>query len=164
MTAWPDLGTLFAPYRHHHPSFQHTVTHSRYLKTRSAGFTLLEVMTAGVIVAVLAAIAMPSYSDYVRRGNIQDGTTVLSDGQVKMEQFFQDKLTYVGGPCPLPTKYFTYDCNNPPPTATTFLITAKGQVNVTGFDYTINQDAVRTSNTLWGIGPNCWITRKGDTC
>lgn len=163
LTAWPDLGTLFATDPYDHPSLQHTVTDSRYLQTRSAGFTLLEVMVVVAIVAILAAIAVPSYSDYVRRGQIQDGTTVLSDGQVRMEQFFQDKLTYVGGPCPDATTYFNYgDCG--PPTATTFKITATGQGNLNSFEYTINQDAIRTSNTAWGVGPTCWIMRKGDTC
>lgn len=140
------------------------MNHNRYLKTRSAGFTLLEVMAVVAIVAILGAIALPSYSDYARRGQIQDGTQMLSDSQVRFEQFFQDNLTYVGGPCPLvPTKFFTYG-NCGPPAAATFLITATGQGNVNGFEYTIDQVGARTSNTPWAGPQPCWITRRGDTC
>jgi type IV pilus assembly protein PilE len=145
------------------------VTDSGYLKTRSAGFTLLEVMIVCVIVGVLAAIALPSYSDYVKRGQIQDGTTALSDGAVKMEQFFQDSAShsYASGPCPATTQFFTYACPDTATPTTTFLITATGKGNLTGFTYTINQAGARTSTTPagWGSGLKpCWVVRKGDTC
>jgi type IV pilus assembly protein PilE len=145
------------------------VTNCSCLKTRSAaGFTLLEVLTVCVIVGILAAIALPSYSEYVRRGQIQEGTTALSDGQVKLEQHFQDNRTYetVGAsvsPCPLPTTYFNFNCA---PAATTFQITAVGKDNLLNFNYTINHSAARTSNSPWTGGADvpCWIVKKGDTC
>jgi type IV pilus assembly protein PilE len=147
---------------------RYTVTNCSCLKTRSAGFTLLEVLTVCVIVGILAAIALPSYGDYVKRGQIQDGTTALSDARVKLEQHFQDNKTYetagaVVSPCPAPTQFFTYNCA---PLPTTFVLTAAGKDNLTGFNYTIDQSAARTSTTPWSGGApvNCWIIKKGDTC
>lgn len=151
------------------------MTNSRGLKKRASGFTLLELMIVGVIVGVLALIALPSYSDYVKRGQIQDGTTALSDGAVKMEQCFQDASPHSyagcacpastpGCACPTPTQYFAYACA--PATATLFTITATGSSNLTGFTYTIDQGGNRTSTTPWATGgaKPCWIQRKGDTC
>lgn len=138
------------------------------MKKRFSGFTLIEVMTAVAIVAVLAAIAVPPYRDYVMRGQIQEGTTFLSDGRVKMEQFFQDNRTYadvgtIVAPCPGATKYFTYGCAHD---ATTFKITATGKDSLNGFIYTINQAAAQTSKSTWtgGAEVNCWIVKKGGTC
>ena len=140
------------------------MTNSRGLNKRAGGFTLLELMIVCVIVGVLAMIALPSYSDYVKRGQIQDGTTALSDGAVKMEQWFQDNHTYAGGPCPGNTQYFTYS-GCAAATAAGYVITATGAGNLTGFTYTINESAAKTSTTPWGPGLKpCWILRKGDTC
>ena len=55
---------------------------------RSRGFTLIELMIAVAIVAILAAIAIPSYSEYIRRSRITEAISALSGMRVKMEQFF----------------------------------------------------------------------------
>lgn len=126
------------------------------------GFTLIELMIVVVIVAILASIGIPAYSDYVTRGKLVEGTSALSDGRVKMEQFFQDNRTYAGGPCPAATTNFTYVCGNL--TATTYTITATGTGGLSAFSYTIDQNNTKTSATPWGNGATCWIMKKGDTC
>ena len=60
------------------------------------GFTLIELMIVVAIIGILAAVALPAYNDYVRRGKIANATSVLSMMRVQMEQYFQDNRTYVG--------------------------------------------------------------------
>ena len=83
---------------------------------RQAGVTLIELMVALVIIAILSAIALPMYNDYVKRGRIPQATNNLASMRVKLEQYFQDNRTYKGA-CvagtiaPLPANDdFTYTC------------------------------------------------------
>lgn len=101
------------------------------------GFTLIELMVVVAVVGILASVAIPAYNDYVTRGKLVEGTSTLADGRVKMEQFFQDNRTYVGGTCPAATTNFTYTCSCL--LATAYLITATGVGNLSDFSYTINQ-------------------------
>jgi type IV pilus assembly protein PilE len=135
------------------------------------GFTLIELMITVVIIVILASVALPSYSDYVIRGKLSEATATLSDGRVRMEQYYQDNHTYVGGTCPASTESFTYACTNPGATpANTYTITATGKAgtNVSDFVFNINQANAKQTTGLksgWGSAPvNCWITRKGGAC
>lgn len=131
------------------------------MRIPNRGFTLIELMIAVAIVAILASIAYPAYQDYVRRGYVPEATTGLAQGRIAMEQWFQDNRTYVGAGCPSNTQRFSFACNA---TATTFTITATGQGVMNGFVYTIDQANTRTSTTPWGNSTSCWITKKGGTC
>ena len=61
---------------------------------RVAGFTLIELVVAMAMVAILASIGMPSYQNYARRGQLADAFTSLADMRVKMEQYYQDNKFY----------------------------------------------------------------------
>jgi len=125
------------------------------------GFTLIEVMIVVVVIGILTAVAFPSYQEYVIRGKIPEGLSALSDGRVKMEQYFQDNRTYLNGPKPADTTNFTYAAVGD---ATTYTITATGRVGLAGFSYTINQDNTKGSATTWGNQAACWVVRKGGGC
>ena len=52
------------------------------------GFTLLELMIVVVIIAILSAIALPSYTKYVQRTRRSDGQSALLNAQQAEEKFF----------------------------------------------------------------------------
>ena len=138
------------------------------------GFTLIELMIAVAIVAILSSIAIPNYTAYVSRGNIADATSRLATKQVQMEQFFQDNRTYVAGPaCSADTtssKYFDFSCTGGgAPSATAYIISAVGKNSMAGFTFTINQSGATTTGAVptgWTTpSPNtCWVTTKGGIC
>lgn len=150
---------------------------------RARGFTLIEVMITVAIVAILAAVALPAYRDYVRRGQLPEAFTALADYRIKLEQYFQDNKSYGttnGGACangtnapswsnfvPNSQKNFTYACVvNNVGTTLGYTLTATGSNGlVTGHVYTVDQNnAQRTTQFKGGaVTKNCWLI-KGSEC
>lgn len=60
----------------------------------SKGFTLIEVMIVVAIIGILAAIAYPSYDEYVKRGNRAEGQALLNDAAARQERFFSQNFKY----------------------------------------------------------------------
>lgn len=137
------------------------------------GFTLIELMIVVAVVAILAAVAMPSYQDYIKRGKAAEATSTLANMRIKMEQCFQDNRAYDNAACtalcaaPAGTQYFTYACN-PASTATTYKIvatgiTAKGMPSA-NFIFSVDQINGKTSTFDGTVGASCWLTKKGGSC
>lgn len=147
------------------------------------GFTLIEIMMVVVIISILAAIAVPAYTDYLRRGRISEAVNGLSDIRVRLEQFFQDNRSFPtnGAPCvasdaasvaanqirlPQNTDHFDFSCSNF--AAATYTVTATGKGMMGGFSYTINQAGVRASAVSgvsgWAGNASCWVLKKGGSC
>jgi type IV pilus assembly protein PilE len=60
------------------------------------GFTLVELMITTAIIGILAAIAYPSYTQYVIRANRADAAALLIESAQYMERYFTTNNTYVG--------------------------------------------------------------------
>lgn len=146
-----------------------------------AGFTLIEAMITLAVLAIIAAIALPSYTDYLQRSKLVEAKVSLSDMRTRLEQYFLDARAYPNacippapGPAPagqiyLPVaaRYFSVGCAL---TATTYRVTATGNAaqGMSGFAYTIDETDQRRTVALpagWkGTGSACWVSRKSGEC
>ena len=60
------------------------------VRRHSRGVTLIELMIVVAIVAILARVAMPAYSNYVQRGKVGEAVSNLTQMRIQLEQYYQD--------------------------------------------------------------------------
>jgi prepilin-type N-terminal cleavage/methylation domain-containing protein len=142
------------------------------------GFTLIELMVVVAIVGVLTAIALPSYRDYVVRGQLTEAVSNLTTLRADMERYYQDFRTYqaVGStstpPCTAAGTVlgkFTLSCPAATLSANGYVLQAVGVTGspAAGFTFTVNEkDEKKTTAapTGWNTCTTKWLTRKGDSC
>lgn len=142
----------------------------------SHGFTLIEVMVVVAIIGILAAIAYPSYRDYVIRGRLVDATNGLATMRADMERHFQDNRDYrtVGAfvsPClrngGTQAGDFLITCSAGP-TLATYTLRAQGGAAtvVNGFQLFVDELDQRSTVAPagWTSCATRWITKRGDPC
>lgn len=62
---------------------------------KNKGFTLIEMMIVVAIIGILAAIAYPSYDEYVKRANRTEGQAFLNDVAARQERYFSQNNKYI---------------------------------------------------------------------
>jgi len=74
----------------------HTPHSLRRAHREASGFTLIELMIAVAVVAILAALALPSFMDSIRKGRRAEAVAGLAQVQQAQERWRANRSTYAG--------------------------------------------------------------------
>ncbi len=92
------------------------------------GFTLIELLVVIAIIGILAAIAIPQFAAYRRRGFDTDARSAVKNMSTYQEAYFMDRYTYTQSTTDLINRGFKQSANialaDPAATATTFVVSA----------------------------------------
>ena len=135
----------------------------RLHKGANKGFTLIELMITVAVVSILAAVALPSYQQYLRRGARADAQSHMMDIAARQGQFLIDNRAYAASvsalgmttPSSVSTKYtitITPATNPPTFTITAAPVSGSSQASDTCGTLTLASDGAKTAS---GTG-TCW--------
>jgi type IV pilus assembly protein PilA len=60
------------------------------MKSMQKGFTLIELMIVVAIIAILAAIAIPAYQNYLIRTQVSEGATLVDGAKIAQSEFYSN--------------------------------------------------------------------------
>lgn len=141
----------------------------KLIKSNQSGFTLIELMIVVVILAILAAIAVPTYSNYIKRSNVKAAQADLVSLSLVYENFYQRNLSYpsssftsttalmdssTGFPQWAPSKKDIFEFSSAPKNSGKgyeLTATGKSSSNLSGCSLKIDDKNVRTASSCGGV-------------
>ena len=64
------------------------------MKNLQKGFTLIELMIVVAIIAILAAIAIPAYQNYLIRAQVSEGAVLTDGAKTALAEFYSNHGTF----------------------------------------------------------------------
>lgn len=131
-------------------------------RSRELGFSLIELMVVVAVVGILAAIALPSYRDHIKKSKRAEAQAYMMAVAARQQQFLVDTRAYgkladlIAG-LPIPSSVSSaYDITMPDPSGTSpaFTLTATPKTDQASDKcgtMTINQTGAKTAATS-----GCW--------
>ncbi len=140
------------------------------LKKTILGFTLIELMVTVAVVAILAAVAFPSFQDYILRSRRTEGKTVLLQTQQLVERGYTDLNSYasavasVVGASGVNSEHRYYQVTSTSATASTYALSSipqGGQAKDKCKTLTITETGVKDIAPTASVNPTltkteCW--------
>lgn len=140
-----------------------------YPAVGSHGFTLIELMVAVAVLGIMAAIAVPSYTSYMKKSRLTEAPPLLLTMSARMERTFLDTRAY---DCPdnnAQGERFTVTCRS---NANSYTLTASSRDDVglgnraDAYAFTLNNQGQRATTAF----PNtrgaraCWLMDESGDC
>ncbi len=129
-------------------------------QSKSYGFTLIELLITVAIVGILAGVAYPSYTDFVKRSNRSEGQRELLRYANLQEQVYVDSRSYAAdmtglgaSTASIDTESENYTISVSAQSATTFTLQAVAKSTQTSDSgcttLTIDQIGTKTPTACW---------------
>lgn len=132
------------------------------------GFSLIELMAVLFITSILATLAWPAYSDYIRRSALEEATSALAAYAQRMNTAYDSNGNYGASACavtlPASTSRWGFSCSLSN-SGQGFTATAAGTGIANGHTFTTNHAGARATTAYGGasVAKNCWLIR-GTEC
>ena len=130
----------------------------KLIKSRPAGFTIIELMIVTMIIAILVALAYPSYIDYVRKAKRGEAQQLLLNWAINQEIFRSNNPEYATAAQLPPPEHDDYAFDLPVRSATEYTLTATGigdqaedkaKDGVTECALSLNQNGAKEPAACW---------------